>query len=256
MNGHSVPPSSPSDLDLELMQIYDDSKYATDDDVVKFLSMRDNGRISREQYLNSVNPKRKVRIEHERDRIKKLRVKFFANQTKQDLIATHERRRAEWRNEAIENQERNIEELETRRLRYLASEPEPTVESTRQIRVFQNERRVLDAISKWEKDELSTVPLPTTSSPVVENEKLDYGLKACIMHFQKGGGGHTHKHKHPKVIGEFPNQKVPINDLLTKSDDNPLRESCKDGMFRYFHLPTNNMAWIEVSKSVPANFTC
>src|SRR5271167_2088474 len=99
MNGHSVGTVPPSALELNLMQIYDDDKYAKDD-IVKYLSMRDNGQQTREQYLDSVGAKRKIRLEHERDRIAKLRVKFFANQTKQDLIATHEKRRTEWRAEA------------------------------------------------------------------------------------------------------------------------------------------------------------
>jgi hypothetical protein len=55
MNGHSVATGSPSDLDL--MQIYDDPKYAKDD-ITKYLSMRDNGHQSRDEYLHSVDPKR------------------------------------------------------------------------------------------------------------------------------------------------------------------------------------------------------
>lgn len=246
MNGHSVATASPSGLDLNLMEIYDDPNYAKDD-LVEYLSMRDNGYKTREQYLNSLtDPKRKVRLEHERDRIAKLRVKFFANQTKQALIATHEKLRREWRKEAMDNQARNLQEVETRRMKYESSAPASGDERTRRARVFMNEKRVLEAIAKWKKDEPSTLPEPTCFTSDAENDKLNYGLKACIMHFQKGHGGHTHKHKHEAVIGEFPNQKVPIKDLLTNTVDNPLKESCKDDMFRYFHLPTNNMAWIEV----------
>lgn len=240
MNGHSVATVSPFDL----MQIYDDPKYA-EDDLVRYLSMRDNGHQTRDQYLNSIDPKRKARLEHERDRVAKLRVKFFANQTKQDLIATHEGRRREWREEAINSRVRNLQDLETRREKYEASNQEPCEDRTRRIKVFQNEKRILEAIEKWE-EHSSVLLAPCIAPGGTENKKFDYGLKACIMHFKKGGGGHTHKHKHKGVIGEFPNQKVPINDLLTDTPDNLLKEPCKDGMFRYFHLPTNNMAWIEV----------
>jgi hypothetical protein len=67
------------------------------------------------------------------------------------------------------------------------------------------------------------------------------------MYFKRGAGGHTHNHKCRAVEGQFPNQKIPVHIILSDIEDNPLREQCKSGTFRYFHLPTNNMAWIEVS---------
>jgi hypothetical protein len=48
----------------------------------------------------------------------------------------------------------------------------------------------------------------------------------------------------------FPNQKVPIQDLLYKKnkEKNPLMKPYKDGEneIRYFHFPGNNMEWVEV----------
>jgi hypothetical protein len=47
---------------------------------------------------------------------------------------------------------------------------------------------------------------------------------------------------------EFPNQKIPIDELLYSEDRarNPLTKECPGGMIRYFHLPANNMSWVEV----------
>lgn len=47
---------------------------------------------------------------------------------------------------------------------------------------------------------------------------------------------------------EFPNQKIPIDELLYSEDRarNPLMKECPGGMIRYFHLPANNMSWVEV----------
>jgi hypothetical protein len=47
---------------------------------------------------------------------------------------------------------------------------------------------------------------------------------------------------------EFPNQKLPIDELLYNKDKgkNPLMKPCPKKMIRYFHLPANNMSWAEV----------
>ena len=234
---------SPPHLDLKA--IYDDPEYAKDDDLKTFMSMRDNGHQTRRQYLDGLSAKRQERLTHERDRIASLRVKFFANPTKQDLIATHELRRKEWRDEAKENRKRHLNELQTRRLKFEASDPVPVEETAEKRNKLLNEERILNAILHWPPDEASATPQPT-GQPEPGKNKGKYGLKACIMHFKKGGGGHTHKHLHEEVAGDFPNQKIPIEHLLKDSPNNPLKEECRDNMYRYFHLPTNNMAWIEV----------
>lgn len=45
---------------------------------------------------------------------------------------------------------------------------------------------------------------------------------------------------------KFPNQKIALKDILDSSDNNPLWEKRPDEV-RYFHFPSNNMDWIEVS---------
>ncbi|KAK3386840.1 hypothetical protein B0H63DRAFT_411967 [Podospora didyma] len=56
--------------------------------------------------------------------------------------------------------------------------------------------------------------------------------------------------------GVFPNQKINVQQLLTKSatgKENPLTEAGKvtagEGTFNYFHLPANNMMWVKKAMS-------
>ena len=68
------------------------------------------------------------------------------------------------------------------------------------------------------------------------------GLQAGAVYF-KGGEPYTH----PKLPGRFPDQTTPVVDLLARdSDRSVLMEQCEEGMLRWFHIPANNMAWVEV----------
>jgi hypothetical protein len=53
---------------------------------------------------------------------------------------------------------------------------------------------------------------------------------------------------HPDFPDEkFPNQKIPLRQLLKEDKEkNPLMWKCENDMIRYFHLPANNMVWVEV----------
>jgi hypothetical protein len=67
------------------------------------------------------------------------------------------------------------------------------------------------------------------------------------MMFWKDSQPHTLA-GHPE---KFPNQKIPINDLLyIRSSENLLMKTCEDRMVRYFHLPANNVSWAEVWESL------
>jgi hypothetical protein len=78
-----------------------------------------------------------------------------------------------------------------------------------------------------------------------------FGLSAYMMLFEDKGGDTTSGYtgvKDEAFPEKFPNQKIPLKELLYNTDPgtNPLMKQCKDGMIRYFHLPGNNMEWIEV----------
>jgi hypothetical protein len=257
MNGQTASQLRPSEyvpgteLDFELKALYDDPKYAKDD-VVAYFSMRDNGRPCRRVYLNSRKPERIGRIRHEESRIENLRTAFFKYATKKELVREHAERRHAWRQEAKRNLAANMLDLKARIREFEKEILPPGKETDRRRLALMNEKRILSAISSLSIDG-AIEPDVVTEVPVAEASedpsaaKLNYGLKACIMHFNNGKGGHTHTHKCKDVEGQFPNQKVPVHILLSDIKDNPLKEECKQGTFRYFHLPTNNMAWIEVS---------
>ena len=81
-----------------------------------------------------------------------------------------------------------------------------------------------------------------------------FGLSGNIMLFENSSNEMTETSGYTGISDErfpdkFPNQRVPLKDLLYNKDpqSNPLMERCNEGRIRYFHLPGNNMEWIEVT---------
>ncbi|KAK4170530.1 magnesium transport protein cora [Cladorrhinum sp. PSN259] len=67
------------------------------------------------------------------------------------------------------------------------------------------------------------------------------GLQAGAVYFKDG-----EPYTHPKLDGSFPNQTTPLSHLLAKDGDRSvLKESCEEGTIRWFHIPSNNMEWVE-----------
>ncbi|KAK1831667.1 magnesium transport protein cora [Podospora conica] len=67
------------------------------------------------------------------------------------------------------------------------------------------------------------------------------GVNAGVVYFQN-----ALPYSHPKAVGGFPRQTVPVAELLSSEPGKSLlSEPCKDGMIRWLHLPANNMAWVE-----------
>jgi hypothetical protein len=98
-------------------------------------------------------------------------------------------------------------------------------------------------------------PLETERGTLPDEKKLckenAFGLSGYMMFFENKEGGTTSGYtgvKDEAFPEKFPNQKIPLKELLYNTDPgtNPLMKPCKDGMIRYFHLPGNNMEWIEV----------
>jgi hypothetical protein len=77
----------------------------------------------------------------------------------------------------------------------------------------------------------------------------DPDLKASMIFFKDlGKGDGMRAYSHPRFAGEFPNQKIQLKTLIFETNPllNPLAEKCEPAMIRYFHLPANNMTWVEV----------
>jgi len=72
----------------------------------------------------------------------------------------------------------------------------------------------------------------------------DFGYNGWLMEFADG----KRPVDNPRCYGEFPHQKLSIRQLLYNKTDTPLIRSENKDQLRYFHLPANNMAWVEASR--------
>lgn len=87
----------------------------------------------------------------------------------------------------------------------------------------------------------------TTNLRQLEDEVIFEDLKAKAIYFKRQPNQKfPSPFSHQGLDGTFPNQKVPMKALLeANKQTNPLMWDC-DNMIRYFHIPANNMSWIEV----------
>lgn len=79
----------------------------------------------------------------------------------------------------------------------------------------------------------------------LDEYNADKDLKAYMICFEKGKGVSV---DNEMCQGSFPNQKLPVHDLL-REPESPLRRSDSspgESRVRYFHLPSNNMKWVQV----------
>jgi hypothetical protein len=85
-------------------------------------------------------------------------------------------------------------------------------------------------------------PWPLKHGP---EERLEEDLQASLIYFTDGRP--CNRPSIASAQDQFSYQKVSVDDLLTESQDNPIMWPCPENTIRYFHLPANNMIWIEVS---------
>ena len=87
----------------------------------------------------------------------------------------------------------------------------------------------------------------------LEDEVVLGDLRANVIYFKKKPGGkHPGPYDHPALDDTFPHQRVPLSLLLEDNPkENPLMWKCEDDMIRYFHIPANNMSWVEVKLPDP-----
>jgi hypothetical protein len=69
-----------------------------------------------------------------------------------------------------------------------------------------------------------------------------WGMSAYVISFRN-----SERYTDPNCSDHFPKQKLDVKDLLYNKDEktNPLMRPCEKDEIRYFHLPGNNMEWIE-----------
>ncbi|KAK4247520.1 hypothetical protein C7999DRAFT_41176 [Corynascus novoguineensis] len=82
----------------------------------------------------------------------------------------------------------------------------------------------------------------TPRTPAFGADKpVDSHIRASVIYFKDGQPFDV-----PGLAKSSPHQKIPVADLLSENESkNPIMQPNENGVVRYFHLPANNMAWVE-----------
>lgn len=222
----------PSSRIRALPALYDDPNYGKDDDLTYKMSMRDRPTNYEEWKERFPNADADLLVQADNE-IVRLRRKISSSSEFEDFMKSHRALRKEWRDEAKEKGYTDLKKIESQIKAKGTGEKE------------QNLLRILQAVSKWPQEVEAVSQVPLNPEEVAEMEDPEYGLFARVMYFKQGEGGYTHQTK--TMDGKFPDQKIQLKLFLDDYNGNPLAEECPKDVFRYFHLPANNMAWIEVS---------
>lgn len=244
-----------------------------------YLSIRVN---KRDEFLSKLDSKKRNRVEHEIERIGKTRKNFSSYENKRELIKKLEESRVAWKSEVVKSRESFIRKVNrnhrqpehnpefcncqrhTELLHRLQSWEKELEEQGVLLEKPKTQRRasIIDIIKKTKPEDrrasqLRKVPERTEernhNEQHTEQPELEpmYGFRASAVYFKKSGSawkGCDYPGSQAKFIGKYPNQKILVHDILEKTDNNPLSEPCPRDHIRWFHFPTNNMSWIEVSK--------
>lgn len=111
------------------------------------------------------------------------------------------------------------------------------------------DRLVLEAVQRRGGKQRSEGELPASTTEDdtdltnYKPDEPDYGYNGWLMAFENG----KERKNDRRCCGEFPHQKISIRKLLYNKSDTPLTRTDNKNELRYFHLPANNMAWVEAS---------
>lgn len=224
---------------------YDDLPPSLRDDIlVRYFRSRFS---ERRRILQEFDPEQREGVERELGGIATLRVSLPAPD-----IQVLAYRKVVWTRYAIERAPHDIRDIaaKTGKRRSFSNE-----ESARR---FSWERRILLRVRKWEMP--PKLPLPRALqdpnsirqrmsrawgtqqplAPVLVPVDDTYGVKVPGVTLRKSqtARGVFSPGYHLKMY--------PLSLILSDNDENPLVKRCEPNTLRYFHLPANNMHWIEV----------
>jgi len=210
----------------------------------------------REEFKENLSDKEKARVQHEIDRIETTRAHFAANPLKTKLINELQSSFLAWKKAASEDATVSSEHY---RQNKACTEPgcKPVIHSAidyprlgsgyQRASVRMRNSDLRERVATW-------APPPTTS--VTSANRVDrgpvstfYGFRASAIYFKSDGEvfrGTTYESNKFDNNYKFPNQKVSMDEIMNENADNLLRKECDKDHIRYFHFPTNNMAWVEV----------
>jgi hypothetical protein len=244
-----------------------------DDSLIAYSRFRFAGR---EAFLENLKGKHgEVRLTAEIKRIETLRKEY--DKRKDDHVEVLGYRRKLWRKHAKNESAKNLESLPVRLLK---------MKKLQNVQLREkHEKRILEAVGKWEVYDPEMPPCledPTTVTETesksrlsvfrrrkndktgqLSNKSLSQGPSVILPNESDSEndnyasyGMHVRRitMKNSSTVMS-PSYKIdsldsyPLEDILGKSpkDDNPLTaEECDPDIIRYFHFPANNMRWVEV----------
>lgn len=102
-----------------------------------------------------------------------------------------------------------------------------------------------EAAAAWGGRDSAAPELPYFEVTEGHDGDAEREVKAPVVFFREG-----EPLTDPRIGGTFPRQKVTVSELLADDEtSNPLMWEPDDGEVRYFHLPANNMTWVEEAMS-------
>lgn len=183
------------------------------------------------------------RIRHFREHFKDYRI----SKNELPLVALLDDSRTKWRNIA---HRRSADELEKCRKQ---------MEKKGGSDSLKRNLEILKHVQQWQtpsyikilKEFSPNAYMPDLDAGSIGNEddprQKDYGYNGWIIVWEDGKGWVSMEH--PLVHGSFPHQKISIQQFLYNKEGTPLRRRLGKDQLRYFHLPANNMKWVEEAMS-------
>lgn len=199
----------------------------------QFLSMR---YCKRRSFYDRHEPSEQEIIRKEMQRIEYFRDKFKDRHVSPSdatpIVQALELSRTQWRKEAVQRCEKDLFDLQGK-----ADES--------------RNRKILRQVQRWG---ANTSPDSTDTQNAIPSEDgavnrftnnpdgPDYGYNGWCIVFEDRKVGVDD----PLCYGQFPHQKISIQELLYSDSESPLKRSDDKTKLRYFHLPANNMTWVQV----------
>ena len=217
----------------------------------------------RNEFLERISFRHRRIVELEIKNVQLQRTRLSSNKHKRDLILEMQNARYTWQNEVVSNipgSRRLVRERMTARLMTesecvrdlrLLSRLEVSLQPRVAETLNQNSNSTMGSkayekvLGMRRKSALKSFDESNGNSKATLDEL--HGFKASVMYFKKHASlwkGNTRKDEIHS--GVFPNQKVPLHEILFNKTENPLSEVCAPDEMRWFHFPGNEVRWIEV----------
>lgn len=178
------------------------------------------------------------KVERDLAAIKQFRANFEASRRHRELLHDLRDCQESWREEVLRNRHSYIQAVKARPRRGFRGHRSWGRDS-------QHDLDLLERVASWESQRDTSNGAENQDPRVVLTP--EHNINASVMYFKKPASGEGWQGSSSDLIsGSFPDQEVSIHDLLEPGLNSPLSEPCPVDTLRYFHLPANNMSWIEV----------